>query len=163
MKIPKVLFLFFLLLFSQRVICQNLDLKTLIGIYNSRSLAAGLNILQKISGFDGILSSGYDTTDSSINGTINKGKFRATRRKEKINMMIFFYEEAIFQKLKAEATKSLYLQETTTAVSMGVKRIHYDYSNIRKFKKGDLEIMITKCIPLDNSRIYFQLDVIEHR
>ncbi len=163
MNILKALFLFFLLLFYQRVICQKLDLKTLIEIYNGRSLSAGLNILQKIPGFNGTLSSGYDASDSSINGTINKDKFRATRRREKINMMIFFYEETIFQKLKVEAAKSLYLQETTSAVSMGVKRIHYDYSNIRKFKKGDLEIMITKCIPLDNSKVYFQLDVTEHR
>lgn len=76
--------------------------------------------------------------------------------------MHFFNGSYLFQNLLKEAKHSLILLETTSATSMGAKRVHYVYSNVPHYKKGALEIIISEATQTDDGKIYYQLDVIEH-
>jgi len=163
MKNIKTLSVSVFLLIMQQVNCQNLKLKTLLQIYNSNSLSYSFNSLQNISLFKGEFSSGINSSDSSIRGKIDGHDFKAWKQAKKIAMSFFLENSTIFKDLKADANRLLYPQEIDSATSLGVKRIHFVFSDVHKMKRGNLEIILSRCTDISSNKIYFQVDIADNR
>ena len=163
MKHIKTLLISFYLLITQTVNCQNLKLKALLSIYNSNSLTYSFNSLQNISHFNGGFSSGINSSDSSIRGKMDGHDFQAWKQANKIAMSFFLDDNATFNDLKEDAGKLLYLQEIDSAISGGVKRTHFVFSNVHKMKRGNLELILSRCTNISSNKIYFQIDISDNR
>ena len=163
MKYINILLISACLLITQQVNCQNLELKILLKIYNSNSLQYSFNTLQNIAHFKGGFSSGINSSDSSIKGKIDGHDFQAWKQANKIAMSFFLDDNVLFNSLKADAAKMLYPQIIDSAISSGVKRVHFVFSNVHKIKLGDLELILSQCTDISSSKIYFQVDLLDNR
>ncbi|MGG9964673.1 hypothetical protein [Ferruginibacter sp. SUN106] len=159
----KTLLLFITLQFTAEAFTQNLDLKILSQAYNANSVRHAFEILKNGKDFNGKVFLTDRLGDSTV--IVHFGKDSLLAKKQTGKVIIHcsvLNDEQQFLSLKQQATKNFKPIETAHAESMGVLRNHFVYGQYRPLKKGDLQIILTKCFDKERKLIYYQFNLLPY-
>lgn len=152
--------LVFILVISIPTFSQSLSLKTLLKVYNSNNITQGLEVLKKDKSLAGRSYITEKHGESMI--VIRIGNDSMTARKQGAPLIVHcnvLRDAKIFEDLKLQASQFLKLIETTPGESLGTKRMHYVFGLTKPVKKGDPEIIFSKCTVIDSGEVYYQFNI----
>ncbi len=157
----KKLVLFFIgIHFTIQTYSQNLDLKILRKAYNANSVNTAFEILKSGKIFTDKIFLTSHLGDSTVIVYFGKDSLTARRQSGKIIIHCsVLKDEQQFLNLKQQAARSFKQIETAKAESMGVLRNHFVYGESKPLKKGDLQIILTKCFDKERKLTYYQFNL----
>lgn len=138
----RMLILGFLFVFIRSANAQT-DMKSLVKIYNSSSLAKAFSSLNNIGGFRGVIIRNVQREDSAINGTIGSDTIEVRWIRDKANIWMRFTDSLYFTGLKEQADNQLYAINDYTRVHYGVSTRILSYSDKPNMKIGDLSFLLS--------------------
>lgn len=153
-----------ILVISISVLSQPLSIKTLMKVYNSKNVTQAFQLISKDKNLAYRSYIADEMGDSIIVIRIGNDSLIAKKQRGVIVVLCHVLrDEAVFKDLKLQASQFLKPIETATAESLGTKRLHYVYGLTKPVKRGDPEIIVSKCTVIDTGQVYYEFTIFPSR